>query len=181
MVASERPRMTIEERVIVFVDVHNYSMAFDELLESYGFLQEMYEKLGDLIVGYGGELVKYLGDAILSVFPAGFEVEAVACGQEMRKVFAEMVERRELRGEIELEVGIGAGKVVVGECGHRTLRQKDVFGEEVNRTAKIGHYRGVAITERVYEQVRASYETQRLPDLEVKWQGKPLKVWAVVE
>ena len=172
--------MTIEERVIVFVDVHNYSMAFDRLLESYGFLQEMYEKLGDLVVGYGGEIVKYLGDAILSVFPAGFEIEAVACGQEMRKVFAEMVERRGLRGEIELEVGIGSGKVVVGECGHRTLRQKDVFGEEVNRTAKIGHYRGVAITERVYEQVRGSYETQRLPDLGVKWQKEPLMVWAVV-
>jgi len=171
---------TIEERVIVFVDVHNYSMAFDGLLKSYGFLQEMYERLGDLVVGYGGEIIRYLGDAILSVFPAGFEIEAVACGQEMQKVFAEMVERRELGGEIELEVGIGSGKVVVGECGHHTLRQKDVFGEEVNRTAKIGHYRGVAITERVYEQVRGSYETKRLPDLLVKWQKEPLKVWAVV-
>jgi hypothetical protein len=51
----------------------------------------------------------------------------------------------------------------------------------VNRTAKIGHYRGVAITERVYEQVRESYKTRRLPDLETKRQGEPLKVWAVVE
>ena len=65
--------MTIEERVIVFVDVHNYSMALDGLLESYGFLQEMYERLGDLVVGYGGEIIRYLGDAILSVFPAGTE------------------------------------------------------------------------------------------------------------
>jgi len=173
--------MTIEERVIVFIDVHNYSLAFDGLLESCEFLQEMYEKMGDLIVRYGGEIVKYLGDAILSIFPAGFEAEAVACSQEMRKVFTEMVERRGLRGEIELEVGIGAGKVVVGECGHRTLRQKDVFGEEVNRTARIGHYRGVAITEPVYERVRGSYKTLRLPDLETKRQGESLKVWAVVE
>jgi hypothetical protein len=59
-IAMDGSGMTIEERVIVFIDVHNYSMAFDELLESCEFLQEMYEKLGDLIVGYGGEIVKYL-------------------------------------------------------------------------------------------------------------------------
>ena len=175
------PDVTIEERVIVFIDVHNYSMAFDGLLESCEFLQEMYEKLGDLIVGHGGEIIKYLGDAMLSIFPAGFEVEAVACGQAMRKAFADMVETRGLPAEMELEVGIGAGQVVVGECGHRTLRQRDVFGEEVNRTAMIGHYRGIAITERVYERVKGSCETTRQPDWETKRPGESLKVWAIRE
>ncbi len=173
--------MTIEERVIVFVDVHNYSMAFGGPLESGEFLQEMYEQLGEVIVGAGGEIIKYMGDSILSIFPAGSATAAVACGQEMRKSFAELVRKRGLPGEIVLEVGIGAGPVVVGECGHRTLRQKDVFGEEVNRAARIGHYRGVAITEQVYEQVKDHYETMRLPDLETKRPGMSLRVWAVVE
>lgn len=70
---------------------------------------------------------------------------------------------------------------MVAEAGHRTLRQKDVFGEEVNRAARIGHYRGVAITVSVYERVRATYQTQRLPDLKVKGPGQVLKVWAVVD
>jgi len=106
----------------MFVDVHNYSMAFEGLLESSEFLQAMYETLGDVIVGHRGEIVKYMGDSILSLFPAGFEVEAAACGLEMRQAFADMVWRRGLPREIESEVGIGAGQVVVGECGHRTLR-----------------------------------------------------------
>jgi hypothetical protein len=38
--------MTIEDRVIVFIDVHNYSMAFGGPLESGEFLQAMYERLG---------------------------------------------------------------------------------------------------------------------------------------
>jgi adenylate cyclase len=171
--------MTVEDRVIVFIDVHNYSLAFDGLLESCGFLQAMYEKLGELIVGYGGEIIKYMGDSILSLFPAGREIEAVACGLAMRQAFADMMRRTGVPGEIELEVGIGAGQVVIGECGHRTLRQRDVFGEEVSRTARIGHYRGVAITEPVYERVKGSYQTARQPDVETKRPGKPLKVWAV--
>ena len=171
----------IEEHIIVFIDVHNYSLAFDDLLESYGFLQEMYETLGDLIVGAGGEIIKYLGDSILSVFPAGYAVQAVACAQQMRQVFAAMVANKGLPEEIVLEVGIGAGQIVVGVCGHRTLRQKDIFGEEINRVARIGHYRGVAITEPVYEQIKASYQTRRLPDLATKKVDQLLRVWAVVE
>ena len=119
--------ITIEECIIVFVDIHNYSLAFDDLviLESYSFLQETYEKLGDIIVGAGGEIIKYLGDSILSVFPATCAVEAVACTQKLRKAFAEMATSKGLREDIELDVGIGAGRVVVGECSHQTLRQRD--------------------------------------------------------
>jgi len=169
----------IEEHIIMFVDVHNYSLAFDDLLENYRFLQAMYEQLGELIVGAGGEIIKYLGDAILCIFPAGQAVQAVACGQHMRRVFADLVASSGLPEEIVLEVGIGSGPVVVGECGHRSLRQRDVFGDEVNCVARIGHYRGVAITERVYEQVKRSYPTQRLPDLKTKRPGQVLKIWAV--
>lgn len=169
----------IEEHVIMFVDVHNYSLAFDDLLEGYGFLQEMYEKLGDLTVSAGGEIIKYLGDAILSIFSADYAIQAVACGQKMRQVFAEMVVSKGLSEETVLEVGIGAGQIAVGVCGHRTLRQKDIFGEEINRVAQIGHYRGVAITEPVYEQIKASHQTRRLPDLTTKKAGQQIKVWAV--
>ncbi len=174
-------KIKIEEHVIMFVDVHNYSRAFDDPLKNYEFLQEMYEKLGDLIVSAGGEIIKYLGDAILSIFPADWAIQAVACGHKMRQVFTEMVVKHSLPEEIVLEVGLGAGQIVVGMCGHRTLRQKDIFGEEVNRVAQIGHYRGVAITEPVYEQIKASHQTRQLPDLKTKRPGQVLKIWAVAE
>jgi hypothetical protein len=36
--------------VILFVDIHNCSIAINTLAENpYGFLQEVYEKLGDII------------------------------------------------------------------------------------------------------------------------------------
>ena len=39
----------------------------------------------------------------------------------------------------------------------------------------------MTITERVYEQIRECYQTQRLPGLATKKVGRLLKVWAVVE
>ena len=60
---------SIENRVVMFMDVHNFSKAAVALgQEQYRFVQAMYERLGDLIVEHGGEIVKYLGDAGLAVF-----------------------------------------------------------------------------------------------------------------
>jgi adenylate cyclase len=168
------------ERVVLFTDVHNFSIVAKTLAErQYEFLQELYETLGDILVGHQGELVKYLGDGFLSVFPVGLEQEAVASAIAMRKAFAEMVRRWGLPADTELEVGIGVGEVGQGVFGHRTLRQREIYGEVVNQAARIGHHRGVAITERVYEKVKDTYAVRRLPDVVLKWQKKPLKVWEV--
>jgi len=176
------PNFTIEERVVLFADVHDYSRVSRALgVDAYDFLQEMYEKLGDIIVEHGGTIVKYLGDALLCVFPAGTENEAVDCALKLRPAFAQIVSHRGLSVETELEIGLGSGQVATGIFGHRTLLQWDVFGEEVNRAATIGHHRGIAITERVYDRVRSNYPVRRLPDFSVKWQTEPLKVWEVVE
>ena len=170
------------DRVVLFTDIHNFSIAAQVLAErQYEFLQALYETLGDIVVGHRGELIKYLGDGFLSVFPAGLEQKAVASAVAMREAFSEMVERWELPADTELEVGIGSGEVAEGIFGQRTLRQWDVYGEVVNQAARIGHHRGVAITEWVYEKVKDAYAVRRLPDVILKWQEEPLRVWEVEE
>ena len=176
------PNITIEERVVLFADVHNYSKISRALgVDAYDLLQEMYETLGDIIVEHGGAIVKYLGDALLCAFPTDTENDAVDCALKLRQAFAQIVSRRGLSVEPELEIGIGSGQVATGTFGHRSLLQWDVFGEEVFRAETIGHHRGIAITERVYGRVKSNYPVRRLPDFNVKWQTEPLKVWEVVE
>jgi class 3 adenylate cyclase len=176
------PNITIEERVVLFADVHDYSKIGRALgVDSYSFLQEMYEKLGDILVEHDETLVKYLGDALLCAFPADTENKTVDCALKLRPAFAQIVSGRGLSVETELEIGIGSGQVATGTFGHRSLLQWDVFGQEVNLAETIGHHRGIAITERVYERVKSNYTVHRLPDFNVKWQIEPLKVWEVVE
>jgi adenylate cyclase len=176
------PNITIEECVVLFADVHDYAQISHALgAEAYGFLQEMYETLGDIIVAHGGAIVKYLGDALLCVFSAGTENQAIDCALKLRPAFAQLVSHRGLSVETELEIGITSGQVATGTLGHRSLLQWDVLGEEVNVAAMIGHHRGIAITERVYDRVKPSYVVRRLPDFNVKRQTEPLKTWEVVE
>jgi class 3 adenylate cyclase len=174
--------IAIENRVIVFMDVHNYSIAVNALGErQYGFLQAVYERLGDVIIEHGGEILKYIGDGLLCVFPAGSESQAVACGLRLRSAFSDVTHAWGVPPDTELEVGISAGEVGIGVFGHRALRQRDVFSEVVNQAAVIGHHRGIAVTEDVHDKVKAHYETRKLPDFEVKWRDEPLRVWEIVE
>jgi hypothetical protein len=47
------PGIVTEDRVILFTDVHDFSVALNTLAEDlYSFLQEMYEVRGDIIVGH---------------------------------------------------------------------------------------------------------------------------------
>jgi class 3 adenylate cyclase len=174
--------VAIADHVIVFMDIHDYSIAANALGErQFGFLQAVYEGLGDGVIARGGEIIKYMGDALLCVFPAGSESQAVACGLGLRSTFSDLADEWGVPSDTELEVGISSGEVGIGVFGHRALRQKDVFGEVVNQAAVIGHHRGVAVTEDVREKVKAHYETKKLRDFEVKWRDEPLRVWEIVE
>ena len=176
------PEISTASRVILFWDLHSYSIAARRLGARHAsFLQESYERMGEIVVSHGGTIVKYLGDAMLCVFPERAETRAVACALEMRPAFAALARQWGLPPDTELEVGIASGEVAMGVFGHQSLRMWDVFGETVNVAATIGHHEGIAVTEGVREAVSKAYETRRLPDLKVKWQDEPLRLWEVEE
>jgi adenylate cyclase len=178
---TAKQEVDLKNRVIVFIDIHNYSIAASTLRdEPWHFLQETYETLGEIIVAHGGEIIKYLGDGIMCVFAGSAETDAVRCALILRSAFSDLVARHALPPETELEIGISSGRVAIGTFGHRSLRQKDVFGSDVMLAAVIGHHRGVAITKAVYERVKTDYETRELPERTVKWQAEPLRVWEVI-
>ena len=73
------------------------------------FIQELYEAMG--------EIIKYLGDGILCIFPDGSEIEAVQCAHHMRTAYADFVKCHNITHDTELEVGINTGEVEVGVVG----------------------------------------------------------------
>jgi class 3 adenylate cyclase len=165
------------DQVVLFLDMHEFSIAWRELGgRGVDFLQTAYERMGDIIVRYEGEIVKYMGDGMLCLFAAGSEGQAIEGAMELRQAYAKLAQEYDLSHDTELEVGISAGELEVGVFGHASLRQRDAFGEAINVAGMIGHYRGIAITESVYEQVKDMFETRPLPDVKVMWQYKPIKV-----
>jgi class 3 adenylate cyclase len=174
-----------EEVVVLFTDVHEFSIVMRAMGETgpLAFINEMYCRLVAIAERHGGTIIKYIGDALLFVFPVDDRrptaARAVACAKEMRRSYAEQVIRAGISHETDLETGLAIGMVERGIVGHPTSRVDDVFGEAVNRAAMIGHHRGVAVTDAVKQLLPDGTPCTRLPDRTPKWQDDPLVVWAV--
>jgi len=177
-----------EELVILFTDAHAFTRVMLELGEGrvLVFLDELYDRLGAEVVGRGGDIVKYIGDGFLAVFPAG-ESQTDACrraveaGFAMRRSYHAIVDDRRITTETEMEIGLSLGRCERGVVGHRSFRSEDVFGDAVNIAAVIGHHRGIAVTATVHDALAGVYPTTRLPDRSPKWSAGPLAIWQVEE
>jgi len=111
-----------------------------DLLNSY------FELVAAAVTPRGGEILRFIGDAMLVVFPAGRQGElGSACGAALDAAldaFARVEEvnrRRRLEGspEIRFGVGLNAGKVAYGNVGSPDRLDFTVIGPAVNRAARL--------------------------------------------
>lgn len=133
------------------------------------FVQEFYRTVGDAVVGGGGRIVKYIGDAVLVVFPGGGEVEAVRCGLRMRGGFTELLGRYASGDGARLEVAISSGEVVEGIFGHESLRLYDIMGETVAHAAILNRIPGIIVSAKVSDAVGGEFPLKELPPVLPKW------------
>jgi class 3 adenylate cyclase len=113
-----------------FADVHHFMELADEvgMEEAIGILQDGLVAAGETIVNHGGEIRKYLGDAIL--FTVNDPREAVSAAREIAQY------RRDVGSfAVSFYVAIATGEVTVVQIGHPSHVVEDIFGDTVNRAA----------------------------------------------
>jgi class 3 adenylate cyclase len=120
-----------EEWAVMFTDLSGFSRN----VKKFGiihFLQTIHESLRILVPCIDcndGILLKTEGDSMLVIFRNA--QKALHCGIEMQKIVHSYNVGKNKEEEILLCVGIGFGKIL-------RIGDRDVFGEEVNASAKLG-------------------------------------------
>lgn len=138
----------IIDAVILFCDLRGSS----RLAEHYdlnGFLSvlnDYYEITAGAVIEGGGEVLRYIGDASLAIFPIERYADTREACEIALNVAQEAVERSELinadrtnRGEPPIEFGIGlhCGTVMYGNIGTPNRIEFTVIGEAANEAARI--------------------------------------------
>ncbi len=146
-----------EERVvtILFSDLRGYSTLSEVLspTQIVSFLNAYLGGMNEVIEEHNGTVIEYLGDAILAVFGAPYElanhpVLAVRCAAAMRVRLNEQNDEWERSGLAELwkshgleapaaRIGVHTGKVVAGNLGSTTRMKYAVIGDTVNVAARL--------------------------------------------
>lgn len=198
--AQSRPRALLpSEATILFSDIWNYtSMAESRPLEeSIGQLNEVYKKLGRVIIDHQGLLMTYLGDAMMAVFGAEEDASAtdanihaelaVRAGLSMLDALETLNEDWGRRNMPQLEVGIGiaTGEVMMGDVGVTGHREFAAMGDTTNvasRIEKMTRENGIhlLINEETARRVKHAFALVELGTVEVRGRRKPVNLYQVL-
>jgi adenylate cyclase len=113
----------------------------DQLIEA---LNGYFGPMCDAVNGQGGEVLKFIGDAMLAIFPAGTDAapacrKALAAAATAGAAMAEENDRRVAAGKPRIDYGIALhlGDVMYGNIGSDSRLDFTVIGPAVNLTARI--------------------------------------------
>ena len=109
-------------------------------------LNEYFGFVAAAVTARGGEIMRFIGDAMLIVFPIdGDMCQRTACNAaidsaiDAQSTLASLNHRRRRHGEPEIKFGVGlnVGEVVYGNVGAPDRLDFTVMGPAVNRTARL--------------------------------------------
>ena len=132
--------------VVWFSDVRGFTRLSNELSapDLLGVLDDHFELMVSVVQGHGGEVLKFLGDGVLAVFPATRDGSA-ACSSAREAALAlqarleASVDRRLEWGQplAAIDVALHFGSVHYGNVGAPDRLDFTVIGQAVNTAARI--------------------------------------------
>ena len=120
------------------------------------FLDDYYHLCSKMIKGHGGDLIKYMGDATLSIFPSDDPVAPIDAIQQIRADFPSICDAFRI-SRTDIKAALHIGDVVVGELGPEGYR--DVLGSAVNTLFQIEGKGNVTISETLYRKLPSDQRT----------------------
>ena len=147
------------EITILFSDMRDFTSISERNPpeEIFASLNAYFEGIEPLVRAHGGQIQKYIGDAVYAVFPepgtAGAR-GAVAAARAIRAYLAEFNAGREREGRFPIRVGFGitTGPVLWGRVGSEERQDYVFVGPDVSRAAaleslsKQGSHTGIILT-----------------------------------
>ena len=117
-----------------------------------------------IISGYGGYVLKYVGDAVIGIFPADFDVQkaclnSIHCAKTMLKVLTQVINPvfYNKLPLIEIKIGIDLGDSMVVLYGKNVdIAHIDIIGSGISIAAKItalAKPNQILISENIFETV----------------------------
>ncbi|HMY44595.1 MAG TPA: 7TM diverse intracellular signaling domain-containing protein [Leptospiraceae bacterium] len=125
---------------VLFSDIRSFTELSETMTprENFDFLNSYLRRMNPIIQRNGGSIDKYIGDAIMALFPQSPE-GAVRAAVEMQKALHEFNLHREERGFRPISIGIGihTGNLMFGTIGGDERMEVTVISDAVNQASRM--------------------------------------------
>lgn len=131
----------VEKRMtILFSDIRQFTTLSEKMTpaENFRFLNSYLKRMGPIIRQNSGFIDKYIGDAVMSLFPDEPE-QAVRAAIEMQAEIREYNKHRLRQGYDPVNVGIGihTGALMLGTIGEQERLEGTVISDAVNLASRL--------------------------------------------
>ncbi len=129
-----------KEMTVLFSDIRSFTTLSESMnpKENFNFLNEYLMKMGPIIRLNNGFIDKYIGDAIMALFPDKAD-DAVNTAVEMFKTLSQYNMSRVENNEIPIDIGIGihTGDLMLGTIGESERMETTVIADAVNLSSRL--------------------------------------------
>ncbi|MCL2381991.1 MAG: response regulator [Treponema sp.] len=191
--ASQSSQSETRTVAILFSDIRGFTKISEKTpaRELVNFLNAYFSLMGNEIIDEGGNIDKFIGDAIMAIFGApktlaNAPVSAVRAALRMAKALA----RVETSG-IALPpegfgtgIGVNFGECVVGNIGFQDKLDYTVIGDTVNLAARLEgvtkYYRQtVIVSENIFQAAKDHFIFRKADSVRVKGKDQPVGLYTV--
>ncbi len=125
---------------ILFSDIRAFTSLSEDLTpeETFGFINSFHQRMEPVIQRHHGFIDKYVGDAIMALFP-GRPDDALAAAVDMLRALEEFNADRATRRQVPVRIGIGVntGRLMLGTIGGINRMEGTVISDAVNVAARL--------------------------------------------
>ncbi|MCL2190864.1 MAG: hypothetical protein FWB79_02625 [Treponema sp.] len=180
------------EMTIFFSDIRQFTEIFESISpeEGFRFINSYFTRVVPIINQYGGFVDKYMGDAIMAIFPQSNGADmAVRASVEIQKQMREYNKHRASTGYRSLNVGIGihTGPIILGVVGTHNRMQNTVISDAVNLASRIESLTksfgvAMAISGQTFRKLEhpEKYMFRYLGNVRVRGKSEPTSVYEIL-
>ena len=197
--AEIETRAEEREVAVLFSDICGFTNMSSRMApkDVVGLLNEFFDVMCPILRDEGGDIDKFIGDAIMAIFESPKEspradaasgerdpaaLRAVRAALHMQQAL--MFWNRDTGRDLWMRIGINCGAVVRGDIGSRHVRRDfTVIGDAVNRAQRFeanAPRGGVLIGARTYELVKDRVRVEEIEGLKLKGVDEPVRAYVVL-
>jgi class 3 adenylate cyclase len=124
---------------VLFSDIRDFTSLSEKMTpeENFEFVNAYLSRMGPMINKHNGFIDKYIGDAIMALFPS--EKDALNASVAMLEKLQEFNRVRKMAGQVEVKIGIGlhTGHLMMGTVGDHHRMDGTVISDAVNLASRI--------------------------------------------
>jgi adenylate cyclase len=175
---------------IMMADIRGFTSLSEEQppVELMTLLNVYFSSIVDVIIRYNGMIDKFIGDAVMVVFPADSledVLNTLRCAIDIQREIEAINVKLEKKGSSVLHMGIGinTGEVVAGCLGSPQHQELTVIGSHVNLASRVESYsmRGqVLISSNTYGYCADHITPGSVYDVQPKGKKETIKVYELI-